>query len=163
MSINGMDSHEMEAELAKAQEGEGAYTKISSVEVYGADWCLAEIEPFDTKLAQRIQNLSAQIEQRTLDLANLRRKAPAETSQRFQESFARQSEQYDARLKKDEVEKLDAAKGTKIDIGEMERLDEMQDTWSKGSDQLLALKSGLGSTVARMEKAQKAVGVVEEK
>ncbi|KAK4548811.1 hypothetical protein LTR36_008584 [Oleoguttula mirabilis] len=144
MSINGMDSREMEAELAKAQEGE-------------------EIEPFDTKLAQRIQNLSAQIEQRTLDLANLRRKAPAETSQRFQDSFTKQSAEYDARLQKDEEEKLEAAKGTKVDIGEMERLDELQNTWSKGSDQLLALKSGLGGTVARMEKAQKAVAVVEEK
>ncbi|KAK5124412.1 hypothetical protein LTR85_001629 [Meristemomyces frigidus] len=144
MSINGMNSREMEAELAKAQEGE-------------------EIEPFDAKLAQRIQNLSAQIELRTPDLANLRRKAPAETSQRFQESFVKQAEEYDARLKKDEEEKMDAAKGTKVDIGEMERLDEMQSTWSKGSEQLLALKSGLGSTVARMEKAQKAVAVVGEK
>lgn len=66
-------------------------------------------------------------------------------------------------MKHDEEEKLEAAKSTKVDIGEMERLDEMQQTWSKGSDQLLALKTGLGSTVARMEKAQKAVGVVEEK
>ena len=123
----------------------------------------AEIEPFDTKLAQRIQNLSAQIEQRTLDLANLRRNAPAQTSQHFQEVYAKQSEEYGAWLKKDEETKLDAARSTKVDVGEMERLDEMQNTWLKGTDQLLELKAGLGSTVARMEKAQKAVGVLEEK
>lgn len=107
--------------------------------------------------------MSAQIEQQTLDLANLRRKAPAETSQRFQDSFVKRSEEYDARSKEDEDAKLNAARNTTIDVGETERLDEMQNTWSKGSDQLLALKSGLGSTVAKMEKAQKAVGVVEEK
>ncbi|KAI7141741.1 hypothetical protein KC343_g14873 [Hortaea werneckii] len=144
MSINGMDSREMDAELAKAQEGE-------------------EIEPFDTKLAQRIQNLSAQIEQRTLDLANLRRNAPAETSKRFQDSFAKQTEDYDARLQKDEQMKLDEAKNTHMEIGEMERLDEMQSAWTKGTEQLQELKTGLGSTVARMEKAEKAVGVLEEK
>ncbi|KAI6807490.1 hypothetical protein KC332_g11936 [Hortaea werneckii] len=144
MSINGMDSREMDAELAKAQEGE-------------------EIEPFDTKLAQRIQNLSAQIEQRTLDLANLRRNAPAETSKRFQDSFAKQTEDYDTRLQKDEQMKLDEARSTHMEIGGVERLDEMQSAWSKGTEQLQELRTGLGSTVARMEKAEKAVGVLEEK
>ncbi|KAI7106747.1 hypothetical protein KC352_g36860, partial [Hortaea werneckii] len=144
MSINGMDSREMDAELAKAQEGE-------------------EIEPFDTKLAQRIQNLSAQIEQRTLDLANLRRNAPAETSKRFQDSFAKQMEDYDTRLQKDEQMKLEEARNTHMEIGEMERLDEMQNAWTKGTEQLQELRTGLGSTVARMEKAEKAVGVLEEK
>ncbi|KAI7171145.1 hypothetical protein D0869_10698 [Hortaea werneckii] len=144
MSINGMDSREMDAELAKAQEGE-------------------EIEPFDTKLAQRIQNLSAQIEQRTLDLANLRRNAPAETSKRFQDSFAKQTEEYDTRLQKDEQMKLDEARSTHMEIEEMERLDEMQNAWTKGTEQLQELRTGLGSTVARMEKAEKAVGVLEEK
>ncbi|KAI6874083.1 hypothetical protein KC338_g1318 [Hortaea werneckii] len=144
MSINGMDSREMDAELAKAQEGE-------------------EIEPFDTKLAQRIQNLSAQIEQRTLDLANLRRNAPAETSKRFQDSFAKQTEDYDTRLQKDEQMKLDEARNIHMEIGEMERLDEMQNAWTKGTEQLQELRTGLGSTVARMEKAEKAVGVLEEK
>ncbi|KAI7164769.1 hypothetical protein KC349_g415 [Hortaea werneckii] len=144
MSINGMDSREMDAELAKAQEGE-------------------EIEPFDTKLAQRIQNLSAQIEQRTLDLANLRRNAPAETSKRFQDSFAKQTEDYDTQLQKDEQMKLDEARSTHMEIGEMDRLDEMQTAWTKGTEQLQELRTGLGSTVARMEKAEKAVGILEEK
>jgi len=160
MSINGMDSKEMEAELAKAQDGEGRFMRTPGTP---AKLTVAEIEPFDTKLAQRIQNLSAQIEQRTLDLANLRRNAPAQTSQRYQEAYTKRSEIYDARLKKDEEAKLGVARSTKVDIGEIERLDEMQNTWSKGTDQLLELKASLGSTVARMEKAQKAVGVLEEK
>ena len=121
------------------------------------------MESFDAKLAQRIQNLSTQIEQRTLDLANLRRNAPAETSRRYQNAFVEQSERYDARLKKDDERRLQDARSTKIDIGDVERVEEMQFTWTKGSEQLLALKTGLGSTVARMEKAQRAVDVLEEK
>ncbi|KAI7360910.1 hypothetical protein KC354_g8490 [Hortaea werneckii] len=162
MSINGMDSREMDAELAKAQEGEGTVDltkKPNHLDLTG----IAEIEPFDTKLAQRIQNLSAQIEQRTLDLANLRRNAPGETSKRFQHSFAKQTEDYDTRLQKDEQTKLDEARNTHMEIEDMERLDEMQNAWTKGTEQLQELRTGLGSTVARMQKAEKAVGVLEER
>lgn len=162
MSINGMDSREMDAELAKAQEGEGTVAPGKKIKRLALT-SVAEIEPFDTKLAQRIQNLSAQIEQRTLDLANLRRNAPAETSKRFQDSFAKQTEHYDTRLQKDEQMKLDEARNTHMEIEEMERLDEMQNAWTKGTEQLQELRTGLGSTVARMEKAEKAVGVLEEK
>ncbi|GAB1740273.1 hypothetical protein NU219Hw_g5388t2 [Hortaea werneckii] len=162
MSINGMDSREMDAELAKAQEGEGTVHPKKKTKRLALT-SVAEIEPFDTKLAQRIQNLSAQIEQRTLDLANLRRNAPAETSKRFQDSFAKQTEDYDTRLQKDEQMKLDEARETHMEIEEMERLDEMQSAWTKGTEQLQELRTGLGSTVARMEKAEKAVGVLEEK
>lgn len=144
MSINGMDSREMDAELAKAQEGE-------------------EIEPFDTKLAQRIQALSAQIEHHTLQLANLRRNAPSETSQRFQDSFEKDSEAYEARIAKDEEVQLEKAKRMQVVVGEMERMDEVQDTWDKGAETLSGLKSGLGNTVARMEKAREAVTVVQGK
>lgn len=39
----------------------------------------------------------------------------------------------------------------------------MQSTWQRGAEDLATLKSGLGGTVARMEKAQKADEVVEER
>ena len=120
-----------------------------------------EIEPFDTKLAQRIQALSQQIENHTLQLANLRRTAPAQTSQRFQESFTKESEQDDARLQKFEEQTLVVAKNTDMDVGEVERLDEIQATWQNGSENLMSLKSGLGGTVAKMERAQQAVDLLE--
>ncbi|EMC95965.1 hypothetical protein BAUCODRAFT_109720 [Baudoinia panamericana UAMH 10762] len=145
MSINGMDSKEMDAELAKAQDGE------------------AEIEPFDTKLAQRIQALSAQIEHHTLQLANLRRTVPAETARRYQNGFESQRQAYDQRFQNDHEAKLKAARMTTVDAGQVERLDEVQNAWTRGSRDLLALKSGLGGTVARMEKAQQAASVVQER
>lgn len=124
---------------------------------------MLEIEPFDSKLAQRLQALSAQIEHQTLQLANLRRTAPAETAQRFQDKYAKDTQEYDMRLRQAKDRQLEAARDTKIDRGHVERVGEMQLTWQNGSDELLALKSGLGSTVARLEKAQRAVEVVEEK
>lgn len=123
----------------------------------------AEIEPFDTKLAQRIQSLSAQIEHQTLHLANLRRTAPFETSQKFRQAFQKQSEDYDSLLKTNEDAKLESAKATKVEISKMERLDEVRSTWQKGSEDLVMLRTGLGGTVARLEKAQNAVEVVEER
>ncbi len=73
----------------------------------------------------------------------------------------RDAEEYDLRLRNVEETELEAARQTRFDLGHVERVDEMQSTWQKGSEELLALKSGLGSTVARLEKAQKAVEVVE--
>lgn len=120
-----------------------------------------EIEPFDTKLAQRVQAISAQIENHTLQLANLRRTAPVETSQRFQESFTKASEQDDARLREVEDVMLGNAKQTKMEVEGFERLDEVQTTWQNGSETLASLKTGLGGTVAQMERAQHAVDYVE--
>lgn len=48
-----------------------------------------------------------------------------------------------------------------MDIGQVERSDEIQNTWRNGSEQLMTLKSGLGGTVAKMERAQEVVGAME--
>lgn len=120
-----------------------------------------EIENFDTRLAQRIQSLSSQIESHTLQLAVLRRTAPAETTKRFQDSFTSESERYDAQLRKDEARSLQEAKQTNVDVGEIQRLEEIQGSFKNGQESLLALKSGFGSTVAKLERAQQAVNVLE--
>ena len=96
-----------------------------------------------------------------MQLANLRRTAPEETARRFEERYRQDTEAYHARLRKDEEAKLEAARGTTVDVGDVQRLDEMQSTMQRGTDDLMALKYGMGGTVAKMEKAQKAVDVVE--
>lgn len=96
-----------------------------------------------------------------MQVANLRRTAPIETSQRFQDSLTKQADAYDLRFQKAEEERLEAARQTKMDVGEVERLDEIQSTWQNGSENLVALRSGLGSTVAKMERAQSANEAIE--
>lgn len=46
-------------------------------------------------------------------------------------------------------------------IGETERMEEVQSTWQSGAQSLLALKTGLGGTVEKMERAQRVVDVLE--
>lgn len=144
MSINGMDSGELETELAKAQEGE-------------------EIEPFDAKLAQRVQALSAQIEGQTLDLASLRRQAPAETAGKWREGWDKEAVRWEERFRVEGETREREAGETRLDVGEVERLEEVQGTWQSGTEALTALKSGLGGTVAKMERARQAADYVEGK
>jgi hypothetical protein len=56
---------------------------------------------------------------------------------------------------------LGNAKQTKMEVEGFERLDEVQTTWQNGSETLASLKTGLGGTVAQMERAQHAVDYVE--
>ncbi|PPJ53868.1 hypothetical protein CBER1_03259 [Cercospora berteroae] len=144
ITINGMETREIEEELKKAREGE-------------------ELEPFDTKLAQKIQELSTHIEHQTLQLANLRRKAPKETAEHFQVAFERQTEEYEKKLEVDRVAKLKAAQETDVSVGEVKRVEDISGTWQRGNEDLAKLKEGLDGTVGRLEKAQKAMEVVGEK
>jgi kinetochor protein Mis14/NSL1 len=98
-----------------------------------------------------------------LQLANLRRTAPAETARKYEDQFAKRTAESDARIRADEEARLAAAQATMVDVGIVERVDEMQQSWQKASSDLAGLKTGLGSSVARMEKAQKAAEVIEEK
>jgi kinetochor protein Mis14/NSL1 len=66
-------------------------------------------------------------------------------------------------LQQNEEAKLQEAKNTKMEIGELERLDEIQSTWQSGSEALTSLKTGLGGTVAKAERAQQVVSVLEER
>lgn len=50
-----------------------------------------------------------------------------------------------------------------MEVGEVERVDEMQSTWQRGAEDLAGLKGGLGETVEKMEKAKRAVEVVGDK
>lgn len=64
-------------------------------------------------------------------------------------------------MKAEQEARLEAARATNVGVGEVKRVDEMQGTLEKGKADLAALNSGLEGTLAKMEKAQKAVEVVE--
>lgn len=121
----------------------------------------AEIEPFDAKLAQRVQALSAQIENQTLQLASLRRDAPGATAKKFEEDFARRREEDAARVEAQGEMEAEAARQMKLDVGEIGRLGEVQGTWQRGTEELEELKDRVGGTVAKMERAKRAVDFVE--
>lgn len=120
-----------------------------------------EIEPYDTKLAQRVQTLSSQIEAYTLQLSNLRRTAPASASEAFQTSFTKQSESFNARVEQSKNAKIEEAQSTKMEIGDFQRWDEVEQSWQRGTESMAGLKSGLGETVASLERSLRAVNHIE--
>ncbi|KAK4556192.1 hypothetical protein LTR86_006889 [Recurvomyces mirabilis] len=148
LSINGLSSTEMETELARAgTEGGGE----------------EELAPFDSKLAQRLQALSAQIEAQTLQLANLRRTAPGETARKWEEGFVESGKSWEERFAGEERERMEEARGVDVSASQVERQGEVERGWRDGEERLGVLKTGMGSTVARLEKAKMAVEVAEEK
>lgn len=167
IAVNGMNAKEMRWE---GWEQEGEWISFSRIYRRGL-WSVwsgkanvreSELEPFNPKLAQKIQSLSAQIERETLYLANKRRKAPQETAQKFLESFDKQAKEGDEKLLADQEAKVKAAGETTVDVGRVERVEEMQGTWQRGREELAGLKAGMVGTVERMERAQRAVEVVEK-
>ncbi|KAJ9626377.1 hypothetical protein H2203_004009 [Taxawa tesnikishii (nom. ined.)] len=145
ISINGLEATEMEAQLGgQGQSGE-------------------EIEPYDTRLAQRIRDLSATVERTTLQLAQLRRSAPTQASQEYQQSFARDSDAFDASLKVAEEAQIEAMKREADDmqVGGLERSETMRGMWERGTEGLVGLKKDMGTTVARAERARDVVGYLD--
>ena len=55
----------------------------------------------------------------------------------------------------------EAARAMKLDVVDVERLGEIEGTWQRGTEQLEDLKGKVGGTVARMERAKRAVEFVE--
>lgn len=58
-------------------------------------------------------------------------------------------------------EKVAKAKDTVLNVGEVERLENVQGNWRQSAEELNALKSGMGSSLAKMERAQRAVEYVK--
>ena len=52
------------------------------------------------------------------------------------------------------------AQSANVRVDEVERVDDIESSLQTGTEQLTVLKSGLGSTVAKMERAQQAVDVL---
>ncbi|KAK5108516.1 hypothetical protein LTR62_008256 [Meristemomyces frigidus] len=145
LCINGLSDVEMETELARAEQGE------------------EEIEPFDAKLAQRLQGLSAQIEAQTLALANLRRTAPDETARKWEDGFGKQGQELEEKMKAEEARRMEEAVNVDVSVVQGDRADEIERSLRLGQEGLGVLKQGMGGTVARLEKARMVVEVVEEK
>jgi len=121
------------------------------------DFC-SEFEPLDSKLAERIRALEATKESLTEKVADLRRTAPARAAQDFQLQWTKDNECFDSSMKQED-NGLAPYQG--INIGELRRWEEVQATWERGTQGLVALKSSLTETVARLERAKNVVEHIE--
>ena len=117
--------------------------------------CYPEFEPLDANLAERIRALEASKESLTEKVADLRRTAPAQAAQDFQMQWTKESNM--------EHKDNDAVHYQGINIGELKRWEEVQTTWERGTQGLVALKSSLTETVARLERAKNVAEQIEGK
>jgi kinetochor protein Mis14/NSL1 len=122
--------------------------------------CYLEFEPLDTRLAERIRALEATKESLTEKVADLRRTAPAQATQDFQVRWMKDNDHFDSNMKQEDN---DVVPYRGIDIGELKRWEEIQTTWERGTQGLVALKSSLTETVARLERAKNVVEHMEGK
>lgn len=120
-----------------------------------------ETEAYDHKLARRIQDTSSQIEALTLELANLRRTAPAIAAQKYREESAVEDQTWKDRLVVESERQLDEARRTDIAVSGLERSEDMHRTYSQGTECLVDAKDGIGATIARLEKARDVVGYLQ--
>ncbi|KAK6439966.1 hypothetical protein LTR95_003811 [Oleoguttula sp. CCFEE 5521] len=153
--------------LGRVWEGAGGNVRINGMSVGECEGVLrggeqgGEIEAFDNKLAQGVQALSAQIESHTLALANLRRNAPGETAERYRVSFEKAREEDEKRVAELSAKALKDARERKLEVGEVERLEEVKGTWERGTEELGELRGRLGGTVEKMERAREVGEYVE--
>lgn len=113
-----------------------------------------EFETLDTKLAERIRALEATKESLTEKVADLRRTAPSQAAKDFQEQWVKDGEAFESGM---EQEDDGSSNSHPIDIGDMKRWHDVQASWNRGTESLVALKGNLTETVARLERAKAVV------
>ncbi|KAI4715345.1 hypothetical protein E4T48_08476 [Aureobasidium sp. EXF-10727] len=146
LAINGLEGEDMETAL-KMAEGKGE-----------------ELEPYDSKLAQKLQSLSAQIEHLTLQLATLRREAPAKAAAAYAVTLATQDATFEQTKKAAEEEKLARVKEERdlCGVGDVRDWDECQRNWEAATAGLVQVKENIGATGARLVQARDAAAYLDQ-
>ena len=120
-------------------------------------------EPYDTRLASRLTALANTHNDLILSLATLRRTAPAQAARSFQATYNAHFTGLESQARA-EIERLGKqSEVDNLDIGKLERLEDVEKTWKRGTQGLLELKSGLTETVAKCERAIEVANEVQKR
>ena len=116
-------------------------------------------EPYDPRLAEKLRILYAEFEVQSTRVAELRREAPGAAARRYMERL-----EEELRVEK-EWERTRETKGEEtdmepLDIGSLERREDVERMWGRGAQGLVDLGKVPG-VLAKLERAGKAVEVVE--
>lgn len=120
----------------------------------------AELEPYDTKLASKLLKLNSNIEALTLQLANLRRTAPAQAAQSYASKLQTQDESFNSARLLAEQRKIDEVKSVELDTQGVD-WEGCERNWEGALGRLGELKERVGTTGARLERARGVVGYLE--
>jgi len=64
---------------------------------------------------------------------------------------------WDADIDRARREEVERAEDVRLEVRGLERQEEMRAAWERGTGDLVAVKEGIGGTVAKLEKARAAV------
>jgi kinetochor protein Mis14/NSL1 len=123
------------------QDGDGDVTMMEG-----------DYETFDTTLAERIRSLEERKEELTEKIAGWRRTGPSQAAEKWRADWEAQQEV-------DGMKREEAPGGAEVpellDVEHLARWDEVQKTYSRALDGLLALKTGMAGTVGNLEEAKR--------
>ncbi|KAF2495294.1 hypothetical protein BU16DRAFT_618134 [Lophium mytilinum] len=144
LSVNGVDLESVGA----AAEGGAGQGQPEVLEVY---------EDYDGVLRERLDGLFARRNALVARVAEMRRVAPGRAAERFRGEFLRGGEGVE------EGEQRVGEKEGEVDLGALERWEEVAGLWERAVEGLGELKGGLPEQRARLERAGGVVGYLEGK
>jgi len=121
---------------------------------------IEEYEPLDEKLLTHAADLTRQEEDLLMEISALRREAPKKAAEAWRDGFKNDGEAARAALAMEKNSEGVKAQLVDLDIGKLERQDEVEKTWERGVEGLGRLKREMPGTAARMERAKRAVEYV---
>ncbi|KAK4676116.1 hypothetical protein QC764_509230 [Podospora pseudoanserina] len=121
-------------------------------------------EPFDPRKRDRIESLVSQEEDLLRSIAQLKRRVPAATASAYMTAtnsqIATDEEMLSAVLQRAREEGLESGKKALEGMGELDRQEVVEGTYTKAVETLGRLKRDMPAVVAKMERARVAGGYV---
>ncbi|MCJ1362302.1 hypothetical protein MMC16_001405 [Acarospora aff. strigata] len=122
-----------------------------------------EYEPYDPRLATKLQSLYLSLEAETTAVAKMRRDVPAKAAALWKEAYAYTIETEAEVQREEEAVKVELEGdlfGT-LGLEGGERWEGMRDVYGRACEGLVGLKGGMTETVGRCERAERVADVVE--
>ncbi len=126
---------------------------------------IEEYEPFSDKLRDRAAKLLQQEEELLLELAQVRREAPVKAKEMWQKELVWVDELSGSELAKDEGPRAEVGDGdvkmegtddvVDLRVDRLERQQEVEASWKRGTEGLVRLKGELPQVAAKMERARR--------
>ncbi|KAI5790076.1 hypothetical protein FPQ18DRAFT_306780 [Pyronema domesticum] len=121
-----------------------------------------EFEPFDSRLQAAVVSLHMEIEQRTLQLTAMRRDAPTQLRELFDNDWTAE-ERRGEKLTKSWEEKLNATEPEGLVVRDVERHEEAEATKKKAEAGLQEIQTDLTRVLGRLTRASAAANYILEK
>lgn len=116
-------------------------------------------ESYDPRLAEKLRTLYADFEVQSTRVAELRREAPGAAARRYMERLEEELK-VEGELEKEREAKVEDMDVDVMDTGILERRDDVERSWERGTQGLLELGKVPG-VLAKLERAGRAVEVIE--